>query len=192
MAVLSQTHPTLIGALWPARTNAVLRWIALMIAGTLFIAVCAHLAVPLYPNPVPITMQTFAVLIIGMAYGARLGAATLALYLAEGLSGLPVFATAGALGPTMGYLIGFILAAGIVGWLAERGWDRNITTTALAMLIGNIAIYIPGLLVLAGFVGTGKVLEYGLLPFLVGDALKLVLAAILLPVAWRFAGRPKA
>src|SRR5207247_1756159 len=113
------------------------------------------------------------------------------LYLAEGLSGLPVFATAGALGPTMGYLIGFILAAGIVGWLAERGWDRNIGLTALAMLIGNIAIYVPGLIVLAGFVGTQKVLEYGLLPFLAGDALKLVLAAVVLPLGWRIVGRPK-
>jgi biotin transport system substrate-specific component len=191
MTALTQTHPTLIGTLWPAKTNVAMRWIALMVLGTAFIAICAHFAVPLYPNPVPITMQTFAVLLIGMAYGARLGAATLALYFVEGLSGLPVFASAGALGPTLGYLIGFIVAAGVVGFLAERGWDRNVATTAAAMLIGNLAIYIPGLLVLAGFIGTGKVLEYGLFPFLLGDGLKLVLAAILLPVAWRFAGRPK-
>jgi biotin transport system substrate-specific component len=187
MTTLSQTHPTLIGALWPARTNAALRWIVLMLAGTLFVAICAHIEVPLYP--VPITMQTFAVLVVGMVYGSRLGAATLALYLVEGVSGVPVFATGGALGPTFGYIVGFVLAAGIVGWLAERGWDRNALRTGVAMLLGNIAIYVPGLAVLAGFVGAAKVLEYGLTPFLIGDALKLLLAACLLPLAWQMIGR---
>jgi biotin transport system substrate-specific component len=123
-----------------------------------------------------------------MAYGSRLGAATLALYMGAGLSGLPVFATSGALGPTLGYIIGFILAAGLVGWLAEQGWDRTIMRSTAAMLAGNILIYIPGLIVLAWFVGTAKVLEYGLYPFLVGDALKLVLAAVTLPAAWYLVG----
>jgi len=187
MTILSQTHPTLIGALWPARANTLLRWIALMIAGVVFVAISARIEVPLYP--VPVTMQTFAVLVLGAAYGARLGAATLALYLLSGLAGLPVFATGGALGPTLGYIIGFILAAGVVGWLAERGWDRNVVMTALAMLIGNVLIYVPGLIVLAGFVGADKVVEFGLAPFLVGDALKLALAAVLLPAAWRIVKR---
>jgi biotin transport system substrate-specific component len=189
MTTLSQTYPVLIGTLWPARANQVVRWIALMVFGTLFLAISAHIEVPLYP--VPITMQTFAVLILGMAYGSRLGAATLALYFLEGMSGLPVFATGGALGPTLGYLVGFILAAGAVGWLAERGWDRNFVTTAIAMLVGNVLIYVPGLIVLAGYVGMGKVLEFGLIPFLVGDTLKLLVAAILLPTAWKFVGHPK-
>ncbi len=188
MTTLTQTHPTLIGTLWPARANALLRWIALMLAGVVFVAVSARIVVPLYP--VPVTMQTFAVLVLGMAYGARLGAATLALYLVSGLAGLPVFATAGALGPTLGYIVGFILAAGVVGWLAERGWDRSIVTTAIAMLIGNVLIYVPGLIVLASFVGADKVLEYGLWPFLIGDALKLALAALVLPAAWRLVTRP--
>jgi biotin transport system substrate-specific component len=187
MTTLTQTHPTLIGTLWPARANALVRWIALMIGGVVFVAVSAHIVVPLYP--VPVTMQTFAVLVLGMAYGARLGAATLALYLVSGVIGLPVFATAGALGPTFGYIVGFILAAGLVGWLAERGWDRNIVTTAIAMLAGNVLIYVPGLIVLAYFVGTAKVLEYGLTPFLLGDALKLALAALILPAAWRLVAR---
>lgn len=190
MTTLSQTHPTLIGTLWPARSNAVLRWIVLMLAGTLFVAVSAHIEVPLYP--VPITMQTFAVLVVGMVYGSRLGAATLVLYLVEGLGGLPVFATGGALGPSFGYIVGFVLAAGVVGWLAERGWDRSVVRTAIAMLIGNIVIYVPGLAVLAGFVGIGKVLEYGLIPFLVGDAVKLLLAACLLPLVWQAVGKRRA
>ena len=191
MTAIAQTQTTLIGALSPAGSNAIVRWILLMLAGSLFIAACAQVAVPLLP--VPITMQTFAVLMIGAAYGWRLGAATVAAYLVEGALGLPVFAEwSGGLpvlvGPTGGYLFGFVLAAGAVGWLAERGWDRNIVTTALAMLIGNALIYVPGLAVLANFVGIDKVLEYGLLPFLLGDGLKLVLAACLLPLAWRIIG----
>jgi biotin transport system substrate-specific component len=177
MTTLSQTYPTLIGTLWPARTAQLLRWIVLMVAGSLFVAICAQIQVPL--QPVPITMQTFAALVVGMAYGARLGAATLLLYLIEGAIGLPVFAgfASGLLSlASGGYIIGFVLAAGVVGWLAERGWDRNTPTTALAMLIGNIVIYVPGLLWLATFVGTDKVLAYGLTPFLLGDLLKLALA----------------
>lgn len=184
MSIATAAYPTLIGTLWPGRANAALRWLALMIAGVVFVAICAHLEVPLYP--VPMTMQTFAVLVLGMAYGWRLGAATLALYLVGGVSGLPLFAAGGALGPTFGYIVGFIIAAGAVGWLAERGWDRNIATTAAAMLIGNILIYVPGLAVLAHFVETDKVLKFGLLPFLIGDALKLALAAAVLPLTWRF------
>jgi biotin transport system substrate-specific component len=158
-----------------------------MVAGVILVAIAAHIEVPLYP--VPITMQTFAVLVLGMAYGSSLGAATLALYMAAGLAGLPVFATGGALGPTLGYIIGFILAAGLVGWLAEQGWDRSAIKTATAMLAGNVLIYVPGLVVLAWFVGAGKVLEYGLYPFLFGDALKLLLAAVVLPGAWYLVGR---
>ncbi|MGH6933019.1 MAG: biotin transporter BioY [Dongiaceae bacterium] len=196
MTTASTVHSTLIGALWPSRDPAVLRWILLMAAGSLFIAACAQIAVPL--QPVPITMQTFAILTIGAAYGWRLGAATVAAYLLEGAIGLPVFAEFKSglpvlFGPTGGYLFGFVVAAAMVGWLAEQGWDRNILKTAIAMLAGNALIYVPGLVVLAAFVGGDKVLESGLTPFLVGDALKLVLAACLLPLAWRIIGhgRPK-
>lgn len=192
VTTLSQTYPTLIGTLWPARTNQLLRWIVLMVAGSLFVAVCAQIQVPTLP--VPITMQTFAVLVLGMAYGARLGAATLLLYLVEGAIGLPVFAgfTSGLLNlASGGYIIGFVLAAGVVGWLAERGWDRNTLTTALAMLIGNIVVYVPGLLWLSTFVDADKVFAFGLTPFLFGDVLKLVLAAVALPLAWKLVGHPK-
>ena len=187
MTTLTNDQPTLAATLWPAPAGSLTRWLALMVAGVIFVAIAAHIEVPLYP--VPMTMQTFAVLIVGMAYGSRLGAATLALYMAAGLAGLPVFATGGALGPTSGYIFGFILAAGLVGWLAERGWDRTVSSTAVAMLAGNVLIYVPGLIVLAWFVGAGKVLEYGFYPFLIGDAVKLVLAAAVLPAAWNLVGR---
>ena len=153
---------------------------------------------PFYP--VPMTLQTLAVLGLGMAYGWRLAFATLLLYLAQGAFGLPVFAgtpekgigLAYMMGPTGGYLLGFLLAATLCGWLAERGWDRNVATTALAMLLGNIVIYVPGLLWLGTLVGWDKpVLEWGLTPFLAGDATKLVLAALILPGLWTLLGRKK-
>ena len=187
MTITTQTHPTLIEALWPPRASASARSALLVVLGSVFLAVCAQIYVPL--EPVPITMQTFGVLVLGMAYGWRLGMASIGLYLLEGAAGLPVFAGfLGGLpvlfGPTGGYLVGFLLAAGLVGWLAERHWDRNPITTALAMLLGNVAIYVPGLLVLALFVGAEDVLKFGLWPFLIGDAFKLALAAGLMPVAW--------
>jgi len=189
MTTLSQTYPTLVGAMWPASTAQLLRWIVLMVASSLLVAICAQIQIPL--QPVPITMQTYAALVVGMAYGTRLGAATLLLYLVEGVIGLPVFAgyTSGLLAlASGGYIIGFVLAAGVVGWLAERGWDRNAVTTALAMLIGNIVIYVPGLLWLSTFVGSEKTLGYGLTPFILGDLLKLALAAVLMPMAWKLVG----
>lgn len=195
MRTPAPTQATLIGALWPTTDSAALRAALLAIVGSGLIALSAQVQVPL--KPVPITMQTFAVLVIGMTYGWRLGAATVALYLAEGAAGLPVFAGgAGGLavlfGTTGGYLFGFILAAAITGVLAERGWDRNVATAALAMLAGNAAIYLPGLAVLGALIGLGKAIEFGLLPFLLGDVLKLLLAAGLLPVAWKLIGRLRA
>lgn len=198
MTSLTATQGTLAAALWPlagegAENLRFLRNLVLAICGSLFVAAAAQVQVPLWP--VPITGQTFAVLIVGMAFGMRLGAATLMLYIAEGMVGLPVFAKLSAgpavmAGPTGGYIVGFILAAGLVGYLAERGWDRSVLRTALAMLCGNIAIYVPGLLWLGTVVGWDKpVLEWGLTPFLVGDLLKLALAAALLPAAWKLLRR---
>ncbi len=198
MTSLTATRGTLAAALWPAAgegadSRRMLRSCVLAICGSLFVAVAAQIQVPL--KPVPVTGQTFAVLVVGMVFGMRLGAATLMLYLAEGAVGLPVFAglsggPAVLAGPTGGYIVGFVLAAGLVGYLAERGWDRNVWLTALAMLLGNIAIYLPGLLWLGTVVGWDKpVLEWGLTPFLIGDALKLALAAALLPAAWKLLRR---
>lgn len=192
MSAPSRGQATLAAALWPVGEGiAALRAVLLALTGSALLAVSAQIQVPL--QPVPITLQTFAVLVIGMAYGWRLGAATVLLYLAEGAMGLPVFAggtgsLAVLFGKTGGYLFGFVLAAAVTGALAERGWGRNMATTALAMLAGNAAIYLPGLAVLGALIGYGNAVTYGLLPFLLGDALKLALAACLLPAAWKLIG----
>jgi biotin transport system substrate-specific component len=173
MQLSGALHQTLIGRLWPEKTVTAFRWGVLILVGSLFLAACAQITV--WTVPVPITMQTFGVLVVGAVYGWRLGAATVAAYLVEGAIGLPFF--------------GFVAAAAVVGWLAERGWDRNILTMALAMLIGNVVLYVPGLLWLSNFTGWEKVFEYGLYPFVIGDAVKLAAAALLLPAAWQFMRR---
>ncbi len=194
MTTLTRPRETLSAALWQG-DNALARNITLAFAGSMALWISAKIQVPFYP--VPITMQTFVVLMAGMAFGWRLGAATILLYLAEGALGLPVFAgtpekgigLAYMAGPTGGYLLGFVLAAALVGWLAERGFDRNVMLTAIAMLLGNAIIYIPGLLWLGAVVGWDKpVLEWGLLPFLFGDTAKLILAALLMPALWKLVG----
>jgi biotin transport system substrate-specific component len=192
MQLTGALHQTLIGRLWPEKTVTLFRWGVLILVGSLFLAVCAQITV--WTVPVPVTMQTFGVLVVGAVYGWRLGAATVAAYLVEGAIGLPFFAglTGGLpilFGPTGGYLFGFVAAAAMVGWLAERGWDRNILTMALAMLIGNVVLYVPGLLWLSTFFGWEKAIEYGLSPFILFDAVKLAAAALLLPAAWQFLRR---
>jgi len=197
MNVASGSQMTLAGALWPVRraSRPALRAIALMLLGTVALWLSAKIQVPLWP--VPITMQTFVVLTLGVAYGWRLAGATLLLYLAEGAIGLPVFAgtwSEGAgikhlVGPTAGYLFGFVIAAAIVGRLAERGWDRNAVTAGAAMVIGNLVIYALGIAWLGAMIGYGTAIDVGLLPFLVGDALKVALGACLLPLAWKLIGR---
>jgi biotin transporter BioY len=169
---------------------------ALVIAGSLLIALSAQLAVRLPFTPVPITAQTLAVLLTGALLGWRRGVAAVLLYLGEGLAGLPVFAGGGAgpghmAGPTGGYLIGFLLAAFTTGWLAERGWDRRFGTTFLAMLAGNVLLYVPGLLWLTQFVGADKVLALGLYPFIIGDLIKVLIAAALLPAGWKLLSRSR-
>ena len=170
--------------------NTLARNVALAVAGSIALWVSAKVQIPFLP--VPMTLQTLVVLIIGMAYGWRLGAATVALYLAQGAVGLPVFAgtpekgigLAYMIGPTGGYLVGFLLATMAVGYLAERGWDRNIFTTAGAMLIGNALIYIPGLFWLGSLIGWDKAIQFGIQPFLLADLFKLVLAALFMPMIW--------
>ena len=160
-------------------------------------------------EPVPVTMQTLVVMAIGLAYGARMGAATMFAYLALGAAGEPVFAGTPEkgiglgymLGSTGGYLAGFVAAAGLVGWLAERGWDRTVLTTAGAMAAGLAALYACGVAWLAfGFpltafgsafsgIGVEKALAFGVMPFLWIDALKLCLAVVAFPLIWRLLGR---
>ena len=164
--------------------------LTLILGGSLLIAVCAKLKVLLPLGPVPVTGQTFAVLMIGALLGPRRGCLAVLTYLMEGAAGLPVFAFGGGLvefaGPTGGYLVGFLPAAYITGFLARRGWDRRMSTTVLAMAIGNAAIYACGLFWLCCLMGvTTRVIAAGLYPFIVGDLLKIVLAAILLPSGWK-------
>ncbi len=190
-------QPTLAAALWPVATQRrLLRGLVLVVVGTLLLTLSAKIKVPFYP--VPLTFQTLVVLALGMAYGWRLAASTLAVYLLTGALGLPVFAgtpekgigLAYVMGPTGGYLLGFIMAATLCGWLAERGWDRRVASSVLALLLGNVLIYLPGLLWLGAVVGWDKpVLQWGLYPFVVGDLLKLGLAAAALPFAWRLLRR---
>jgi len=168
--------------------------VALIISGSLLIALCAQVAILLPFSPVPVTGQTFAVLMIGALLGARRGCLAVIAYIIEGAGGLPVFALgrggfAVLLGPTGGYLIGFVAASYITGLLAERGWDRRIGTTVLAMVSGNVAIYAFGLSWLCCLMGVNRsVLVAGLYPFVAGDLLKITAAAILLPSGWKLLG----
>ena len=169
-------------------------WVATLVALALasgFIALTAQAYMELRVGPVPITGQTLSVLLVGATLGSRLGAAAVLLYLAEGIAGLPVFSggnagwTYFAAGPTGGYLVGFVAGAFVTGWLCERGWDRHVLLTALAMVVGNVAIYIAGVVRLADFVGWDAVWAAGVQPFLAGAAAKIALASGLLPGAWK-------
>ncbi|MCF6315953.1 MAG: biotin transporter BioY [Marinosulfonomonas sp.] len=171
---------------------------ALVVAGIAALAVSAKIMVPMLP--VPMSMGTFAVLTIGAAYGARLGLVTIFGYMLVGMLGFDVFATSTAdlngleymMGSTGGYLVGFVLATLALGLLAARGWDRSPVKMVGAMLIGNALIYVPGLLWLGALYGFDEpILAWGLTPFLVGDAVKLALAAVLLPALWKMVGRAR-
>lgn len=192
-------HPALAQTFGPRSGTALrLKQAALVAFGIVLLAVAAKISVPMWP--VPITMGTFAVLGLGAAYGARLGLVTILGYMLVGLMGFDVFAGSSAenagfaymMGGTGGYLVGYVLATAILGVLAQRGWDRSVLWMALAMLIGNIAIYAPGLTWLGLLYGWDKpILAWGLTPFLIGDAIKLALAALLLPAAWKLVGRAR-
>jgi len=190
------THPTLAQKAVPG-SSGLTRNLMLAVGGSLLLWASARLQVPFYP--VPMTMQTFVVLMIGAAYGWRLGAATVALYLLQGALGMPVFAgtpekgigLAYMAGPTGGYLVGYVAAAAVTGALAGRGWDRRVSTTLLAMLAGTAVIYAFGIGWLGTVVGWDKpVLAWGLTPFLLGDLVKLALAAAVLPAAWKLIAGP--
>jgi biotin transport system substrate-specific component len=165
----------------------------LLVAGASIVtALGAQIAIPVPWSPVPLTGQTFAVLLTGAALGTRRAFLAQALYLAEGALGLPVFAGGGAglailAGPTGGYLVAFPFAAALTGALAERGWDRRFTTMLAAMLLGSAVIFALGLFQLARFVPQGQLFTAGLLPFLPGDLVKSGLAALAFPSAWRLA-----
>jgi biotin transport system substrate-specific component len=157
-----------------------------------FVALSARVAIPWWP--VPMTLQPLTVLFTGAVLGSRRGALTLVLYLAEGAVGLPVFAggagIAYMLGPTGGYLVSYPVAAGLVGWLAERGWDRKLAWTAAAMTLGLLVIYAFGVVWLVGFLGDlWASLVQGMLIFIPGDLVKIVIATLALPGGWALARR---
>ncbi len=196
------TRTPVLTDLLGAREGAALRLrqAVLVVLGVAALAIAAKIKVPMWPSPVPITLGTFAVLTIGAAYGPRLGLVTILAYMAIGALGFDVFANSSAensglaymLGGTGGYLLGFVLATGFLGFAARRGWDRSVVKMALAMLVGNALIYVPGLLWLHQFTtGWAQTLQWGFTPYLIGDAIKLALAALLFPAIWKLVGKAR-
>jgi biotin transport system substrate-specific component len=188
-------HSPLAALLWPARpgeTVGALRAFVLVALGTALMALSAKVNLPL--PYVPMTLQSLVVLMIGAAYGWRLGSATMIAYLAEGVMGLPVFAgpvggLAPLVGPTAGYLFGFVLAAFVTGWLAERGWDRSVGLLFVAMAVGHIVIFIAGFGWLALGLGAAKAWQVGVAPFIAASLVKNALGATLMPAARRVLDR---
>jgi biotin transport system substrate-specific component len=166
---------------------------ALVLGGAAFVGLLAQFAIPLSFTPVPLTLGTFAALLTGASLGSVRGLLSIGLYLAAGMAGVPWFAghSSGYGFPSFGYIIGFVLAGGLVGWLAQRGADRTPLKTAATMVLGNVVIYAVGLPYLMAATGmdlsTG--LAKGVVPFLLGDAIKIAVAAGLLPAAWKVVQR---
>lgn len=193
MFVSSNPPSTLARQLMPQRGILAHSWLyhaLLIVGGSLFVALCAQVRLPLPFTPVPITAQTLGVLLVGSLLGGYAGAGSMLLYLAMALVGLPFFTGGGSgiehlYGATGGYLVAFPLAALVVGRLAERGWDRHVPTTVLSMVIGNGIIYLLGVAWLAAFVGVQTAIVNGMLPFIAGDIIKISLACIALPGGWR-------
>lgn len=209
MAMTATQNKVLAEVIGPGGDTArLLRQAVLVILGIAALAIAAKIKVPMWPSPVPVTLGTFAVLTIGAAYGPRLGLVTILGYMAIGALGFDVFANSSAesyglaymMGGTGGYLAGYVLATLFLGWAARRGWDRSVLWMALALVIGNLIIYVPGLAWLHHIVAGGafdpashaspwqQTMVWGLTPYLIGDALKLALAALLLPGLWRLVG----
>lgn len=190
MSSLVSQPRTLVDVVLP-RSRSWLFDAVLIVVFSAFVALTAQVEIPL--RPVPITLQTLGVLLTGALLGSSRGVLALLLYLAEGAVGLPVFAGGAAglaymLGPTGGYLVGFVVAAGAVGWLAERGWDRRPAWTALAMVLGNLLIYAFGVSWLAVLLGDLRAaLVQGALVFVVGDLIKIAVATLALPGGWALA-----
>ncbi len=188
MSLSIAQRPTIVDRLIP---KSIAIDVALIAAGVVLMAASAQWVIPMYP--VPMTGQTFAVLFIAMALGFERGSISVLAYVALGAAGLPIFnaGTSGFWGPTLGYKIGFIAAAALVGFLAQREWDKSILKVAGAFAIGSAVIYLFGATWLAIFIGLAggdnslmAVLNAGVLPFLIGDAAKAAAAAALLPAAW--------
>jgi biotin transport system substrate-specific component len=189
---LSLPRPVLADAIPGGRVRDAL----LVGGGTLFVAATAQIAIPLGFTPVPLSLQTFGVLLIAASFGPARAGASLAIYMVIGMAGAPWFAeqNSGWQFASFGYIVGFLLAAVLVGALARRGADRTVVRSVGLMVVGNLAIYavgVPGLMLFAG-VDLATALTLGVLPFLLGDAIKIVFAAGLLPAAWKLVGEDRA
>ena len=169
------------------------RDVLLVVAGACFIGLLAQITIKLSFTPVPITGQTLGVLLVGTSLGLRRGAAALILYAAAGLAGVGWFANGGSgyVGANFGYIVGFIAAAAICGYLAERRADRRVRSAIPAMVVGEVVMYVVGVgwLAVASHVSVGQAISWGFTPFWIGDAIKCALAAGLLPAAWILAGK---
>ena len=182
-------NQSLATRLWPQAADSLVAKLVLVIAGSLLLALSAKVQVPFWP--VPMTMQTFVVLGIGAAYGARLAGITVFTYLAQGAIGLPVFSAGGGIallaGPTGGYLLGFLAAAALVGQLADKGWCRTRLSTLLAFLAGTAVIFTMGVAWLTVLFGFATAFTAGVLPFVTSEAVKIALAVAVFPLAWKLA-----
>ena len=181
----------LVPAARPSWTQTIPRQVVLALVGSMALAISAQIQVPLWP--VPMTFQTLVVLTLGVAYGPRLGAATVGVYLAQGAVGLPVFAgfSAGAAiltGTTAGYLVGFVVAAAVTGFLTEQGWHQHWLSTMAAMVVGNVIIIALGFGWLATIIGPAAAWTSGVVPFLIGDVIKIAIAVAALPAIARRVG----
>jgi biotin transport system substrate-specific component len=182
----------LINVLVPSIKDSLTQKLVLILIGTLLITLSAKIQVPFYP--VPMTMQTFVILMIGMTFGWKMGGLTVLFYLIEGALGLPVFAgtpvkglgIAYMSGPTGGYLVGFVVATCTVGYLGERGLDRTFLTTFVSISVGTLLILLCGYTWLSSLIGFEKAFIYGVLPFLWSELFKIALATAVLPVCWRY------
>jgi biotin transport system substrate-specific component len=196
------TGSALAPALWPERVNPVVRNVSLIVIGVALLTLSAKIRVPFWP--VPMTLQTFAVMALAAAYGSRLGVATVVAYLAAGLAGLPVFAGTSLAGPTYflgttgGFLVGFIIAAYVVGLAADRGWDRSPIRLGAAMIVGDAIVFLLGFIWLAWFaqlssgatgIGAESAWINGVRNFLLADALKIAIAALAIPAGWALLSR---
>ena len=198
---MQSSSPALAISVWPEKTNKAVMAVLLVLAGTIILAISAKISVPFWP--VPMTLQTLAIMALAAAYGSRLAVATVVAYLVEGALGLPVFAGATAgpvylLGPTGGFLAGFIVLAWIVGSAADRGWDRSTPRLFAAMVGADIVVFALGIAWLAFWaqlasgeagIGLAGAIKFGAQPFVLGDLLKIALAALAIPAAWKLLDR---
>ena len=173
------------------------RRLTLVVLGIFILTLFSKMKIPIWPSPVPINLATLSVLTIGLTYGPKLGLTTIFGYLIIGTLGFDIFANSSAkvngmeymLGGTGGYLFGYLLATIALGYLARAGWDQNVFKIVLALIIGSVLIYIPGIFWLAKLYTWNKpILAWGLTPFLIGDALKILLATLVIPSMWRIIG----